>query len=131
MSDMIFQDHDVQSVPVHITGTDEVNVDVADFGTWQTYPITASMGYIQLLAQDHRRHRAILIIQAGSAVATDTLLIGSMAQVQNNAGGKFAGGFSSFMGFVLENAQALYASTSATNTFYITVCDERFSEARK
>jgi hypothetical protein len=116
----------MEPVDVHIVGGEKQTAP--DFGVWRSITLAGTeIGGLsmQLLPQEEKRHRAIIIIQPGVAAnVLGNVFIGTRAQVQATLpqGGQLVNGNS----VVLESASEVWIAADGSHSLTVTVLDERF-----
>ena len=98
-------DMEAEPIEVKIIGGKPEKEAAADWGSFQTYPLTPATPPQQILAFNRHRKNAYVIVNAGAGFVR----VGTRAQVMNNAGGQMPTGQ-----YKYEAMQELWASTDGT-----------------
>lgn len=118
-------DQEPDAIRVHIVGSDIEKIEGTEYASFQTYTLLGTETQpVQLLAQDLKRKRAVIIVNNGflDNNSAGYVKIGDIGSVSNNQGALLASGNS----VVLESGRAIYLMTDGTNSLTVTVIDERY-----
>jgi|SRR5215831_397497 len=118
-----------QIEPIHVVIDRESREEAQatpEFGSWHTYSWPANTSVQAsaqpILPQTRQRHGAQIIVYNGTSAAAGAYVqVGSMEQVQNNAGAQLQAGR-----YPVDAAQQLWAASDGANAMIITVIDERY-----
>jgi hypothetical protein len=109
------------ALPVTIVDRPAVKEASSQLSSWYSYVLLGTEVAFQLLPQDARRHRAIILVQG---IAANFVILGKQNQISNNQGARVLAPAS----IVTESAAAVWCIPQSGQPVTIAVQDERYSE---
>src|SRR5882762_4819554 len=104
-----FEDKEMEAVKVEVVNTAAEKTSRPEFGEGTTFPFSGTITdqMVQLIPQEPRRHRAVIIVTAGAAAAS--VFVGSASKVPNGQGMKLTAPINGTAMLVTESQSAVYA----------------------
>jgi len=121
-----YEDKELEAVKVEVVSSVSERTSRPEFGEGTTFPFSGTTidQMVQLIPQEPRRHRAVIIVTAGAAAAS--VFIGSASKVANGQGMKLTAPINSSVPFVSESQSAVYAISDKVAPSTVSVWDERY-----
>lgn len=124
----VIEDH-IAPIPVHIVdkhGDDVTRIEGTEYASFATFVVLGTETQpIQILAQDLRRKRAVILVNPGFSDNNTAgyLKIGDLGSVSNGQGMLLVAG----NGFVMEHGRAVWLKGDGSHGFTVSIEDERYS----
>ncbi len=111
---------DIPPIPVCIVDDQSAEkIEAATWGVWTSYTLAGTEPAQQIIPQDRRRRRAVVIVNGASP---GVVYIGTQAQVQRQVGGILAGGNS----VTLESQSPMWMAPDGTHPMTVSVLVEGY-----